>query len=55
MRCSLNLLVSAMIVLLTPAAGLAQTRYNVGTPLSQDEIRSFDFMLGLTAVRLNVE
>jgi len=46
MRCSLNLLVPAMIVLAAPAAGLAQSRYNVGTPLSQDEIRSFDFMLG---------
>jgi mono/diheme cytochrome c family protein len=46
MRCSLNLLVPAMIVLAAPAAGLAQSRYNVGTPLSQEEIRSFDFMLG---------
>src|ERR1700693_5693677 len=49
MRCSrrpLNLLVLAMIVLAAPGAGLAQSRYNVGTPLSQDEIRSFDFMLG---------
>jgi len=35
-----------MIILAAPAAGLAQSRYNVGTPLSQDEIRSFDFMLG---------
>jgi len=46
MRCSLSLLVPVMIVLAAPAAGLAQSRYNVGTPLSQDEIRSFDFMLG---------
>src|SRR3979411_811327 len=48
MRCSLcplNLLVPAMI-LAAPAAGLAQSRHNVGTPLSQEEIRSFDFMLG---------
>ena len=45
MRCSLNLLVSVMI-LAAPAAGLAQSRYNVGTPLSQEEIRGFDFMLG---------
>jgi len=48
MRCSrrcLNVLVPLMI-LAAPAAGLAQSRYNVGTPLSQDEIRSFDFMLG---------
>jgi len=48
MRCSricLNAVVPVMI-LAAPAAGLAQSRYNVGTPLSQDEIRSFDFMLG---------
>ena len=45
MRCSLKLLVS-VIILAAPAAGLAQSRYNVGTPLSQEEIRSFDFMLG---------
>ena len=44
MRCSLKLLVS-VIILAAPAAGLAQSRYNVGTPLSQEEIRSFDFML----------
>jgi hypothetical protein len=46
MRCSLNLLVPAIIILVAPAAGLAQSRYNVGTPLSQDEIRSFDRMIG---------
>jgi hypothetical protein len=46
MRCSLNLLVPALIILAAPAAGLAQSRYNVGTPLSQDQIRSFDFMIG---------
>ena len=45
MRCSLNLLVS-VIILAAPVAGLGQSRYNVGTPLSQEEIRSFDFMLG---------
>src|SRR5258708_2574715 len=45
MRCSLSLLVP-VIILAAPAAGLAQSRYNVGTPLSQEEIRSFDFMLG---------
>src|ERR1700674_4353668 len=45
MRCSLSLLASVFI-LAAPAAGLAQSRYNVGTPLSQDEIRGFDFMLG---------
>lgn len=46
MRCSLNLLVSAMI-LAAPATALAQSpRFNVGTPLSQEEIKSFDFMIG---------
>lgn len=46
MRCSLSLLASAMI-LAAPSAGLAQSpKYNVGTPLSQEEIRSFDFMIG---------
>src|SRR5215469_4836573 len=45
MRCSLSLLASVMI-LAAPAAGLAQSpKYNVGTPLSQEEIRSFDFMI----------
>ncbi len=46
MRCSLNLLVPVMI-LAAPVAGLAQSRtYNVGTPLSQEEIRGFDFIVG---------
>ncbi|HKD31007.1 MAG TPA: cytochrome c [Xanthobacteraceae bacterium] len=46
MRCSLSLLASVMI-LAAPAAGLAQSpKFNVGTPLSQEEIRSFDFMIG---------
>src|ERR1700755_936221 len=47
MRCMLlNLLASAMI-LAAPAAGLAPSpRYNVGTPLSQEDIKSFDFMIG---------
>jgi len=46
MRCSLSSLVAVMI-LAAPAAGLAQSpKFNVGTPLSQDEIRSFDFMIG---------
>ena len=46
MRCSLNLLLPVMI-LATPGAGLAQSpAYTVGTPLSQEEIRSFDFMIG---------
>jgi len=46
MRCSLNLLVPLMI-LAAPAAGLAQSpKHNVGTPLSQEEIQGFDFMIG---------
>ena len=46
MRCSVSLLASAMI-LAAPALGLAQSpAYNVGTPLSQDEIQKFDFMIG---------
>jgi S-disulfanyl-L-cysteine oxidoreductase SoxD len=51
MRCSLKLLVPVML-LAAPAVGLAQSqpqqqpRFNVGTPLSQDEIKSFDFMMG---------
>src|ERR1043166_7999873 len=46
MRCTLRLLASVMI-LAAPEAALAQSpRYNVGTPLSQDEIKSFDFMIG---------
>ena len=56
MRCSLNLLMPAM-VLATSVAALAQAptaqapaaqtpQFNVGKPLSQEEIRSFDFMIG---------
>src|SRR3979409_2480196 len=46
MRCTLRLLAPLMI-LAAPATGLAQSpRYNVGTPLSQEEIKSFDFMIG---------
>src|SRR5215469_2781032 len=46
MRCSLKLLATVMI-LAAPTAGLAQSpKYNVGTPLSQEEIKSFDFMIG---------
>jgi len=45
MRCSLSLLASVMI--LAAPGGLAQSpKFNVGTPLSQEEIRSFDFMIG---------
>ena len=46
MRCSLKLLVPLMI-LAAPAAGLAQApKFNVGTPLSQEEVQSFDRMIG---------
>src|SRR5712671_495508 len=46
MRCSLSLIASAMI-LAAPAAGLAQSpKFNVGTPLSQEEIKNFDNMIG---------
>jgi S-disulfanyl-L-cysteine oxidoreductase SoxD len=46
MRCSLKLLVPLMILAACVAA-LAQSRpYNLGTPLSQEEIRGFDFMIG---------
>ena len=46
MGCSLKLLAS-VIILAAPAAGLAQSpRFNVGTPLSQQEIKNFDFMIG---------
>ena len=38
-----------MIILAAPVAGVARSRTynNVGTPLSQEEIRSFDFMHGM--------
>jgi S-disulfanyl-L-cysteine oxidoreductase SoxD len=47
MRCSLKLLVPA-IILAAPAVALAQSQpgFNVGTPLGQEEIKSFDFMIG---------
>jgi mono/diheme cytochrome c family protein len=46
MRCTLSVLVPALI-LAAPALGLAQSpTYGVGKPLSQEEIRSFDFMIG---------
>jgi S-disulfanyl-L-cysteine oxidoreductase SoxD len=46
MRCSLILLAAAMI-LAAPTLGLAQSPvYNVGTPLNQEEIKGFDFMIG---------
>ena len=47
MRCSLKLLVSA-IILAAPAVAFAQSqpRLNLGTPLSQEEIKSFDIMIG---------
>jgi mono/diheme cytochrome c family protein len=47
MGCSLNFLLPVMILAAAPAVGLAQSpKYNVGKPLGQDEIQSFDFMIG---------
>jgi mono/diheme cytochrome c family protein len=51
MRCSHKLLAASLLasamVLAATAAGQAQSpRFNVGTPLSQDEIKRFDFMIG---------
>jgi hypothetical protein len=46
MRCSLNLLVP-LTILASCAAGLAQSRtYNLGTTLSQEEVRGLGFMVG---------
>jgi len=46
MRCTLSLLVPLMM-LAAPTAGQAQSpKFNVGTPLSQDDVKSFDFMIG---------
>ena len=51
MRCSPSLIAASLLapvmILAAPVAGLAQSpRFNVGTPLSQDEIKKFDFMIG---------
>ena len=46
MRCSVKFLVSVTILAAAPAAVLAQSSYNVGRPLTQEEIKSFDFMIG---------
>jgi mono/diheme cytochrome c family protein len=52
MRCSRNLfaasLLASAMILAAVAAGQAQSspRFNVGTPLSQEEIKKFDFMIG---------
>jgi len=52
MRCSLNWLVPLMI-LAVPAAGLAQSpKLNMGRPLSEQDINSFDFMIGPDGQRL---
>jgi mono/diheme cytochrome c family protein len=46
MRCSLKFLLPVMM-LAVPAAAQAQSpTYNVGKPLSQEEIQGFDFMIG---------
>ena len=46
MQCSLSLL--APVTILAASMALAQSggRYNLGTPLSQDEIKGFDFIVG---------
>jgi S-disulfanyl-L-cysteine oxidoreductase SoxD len=47
MRCTSLSLVASVMILAAPATGLAQSpKLNVGTPLSQEEIKSFDFMIG---------
>src|ERR1700739_4454906 len=47
MRCTSLSLIASLMILAAPATGLAQSpRLNVGTPLSQEEIKSFDFMIG---------
>ncbi len=46
MRCSLKLLVPLMILSIPAAATAQSPKYGVGTPLSQEEIRSFDFTVG---------
>src|SRR5258708_35905671 len=60
MRCSLNflmpnllvpmllvpMLLPAMLILAAPSVGFGQSRTNLGTPLTQEEIRTFDFMVG---------
>jgi S-disulfanyl-L-cysteine oxidoreductase SoxD len=47
MRCTLLNLLVPVLLLAAPAAGLAQSpKFNVGTPLGQDEIKSFDFLIG---------
>jgi hypothetical protein len=47
MRCTLLSLAASLAILAAPATGLAQQpKFNVGAPLSQDEIKGFDFMIG---------
>jgi cytochrome c len=52
MRCSLKprslKVLLPVIILAAPAVALAQSspRFNVGTPLGQQEIKGFDFMIG---------
>jgi S-disulfanyl-L-cysteine oxidoreductase SoxD len=47
MRCTKLSLVASVMILAAPGTGLAQSPgFNVGTPLSQEEIKSFDFMIG---------
>jgi S-disulfanyl-L-cysteine oxidoreductase SoxD len=51
MRCSHKLFASSLIasamIVASAATGYAQSpRFNVGTPLSQEEVKKFDFMIG---------
>ena len=47
MRCTSLSLIASVMILAVPATGLAQSpKFNVGTPLGQEEIKSFDFMIG---------
>jgi len=45
MRCSLKFLVPLML-LVAPAAGQTPSKFNVGTPVTPEEIKSFDFLIG---------
>jgi cytochrome c len=45
MRCSLKFLVPLML-LAVPAAGQTPSKFNVGTPVTPEEIKSFDFLIG---------
>jgi S-disulfanyl-L-cysteine oxidoreductase SoxD len=58
MRCSPSFFAASLLaaaILAVSSPGLAQSpRFNVGTPLSQDEIKKFDFMIGPQGQQLPV-